>query len=86
MATKHVYDVVAVTGEYKNSEGETKKRFTKCGVVLENDKGLSMKMESVPVGKDWDGWLKFMEPKAKDGARPAARSAPARQVDDSDPF
>jgi hypothetical protein len=37
--------------------------WRKIGVVLEGDKGLSLKLEAVPVG--WDGWASFFEPKAK---------------------
>jgi hypothetical protein len=52
----------------------------KVGVVLEGDKGLSMKLESIPCGNEWNGWLNFYEPKARDGA-------PAQSVADRDaPF
>ena len=63
MATKK-YDVVAVTGTYKDRDGNEKKRYLNVGVVFESDKGLSMKLECVPVG-EWNGWLSLYEPKQK---------------------
>jgi len=49
-----VYEVIATTGTYTNKNGEEKKRWQKIGVVMQGNKGLTLKMESVPVG--WDGW------------------------------
>jgi len=61
MAVK--YEVVVNSGSYTNKEGVEKKRWTKVGVVLETPKGLSLKMEAVPVS--WDGWAILSEPKEK---------------------
>ncbi|HET8685650.1 MAG TPA: hypothetical protein VFM18_03165 [Methanosarcina sp.] len=58
---KKIYDVVATVGEYKNKNGETKKRYMTIGSVIEGDKGLSIKIESVPLG--WSGWAGLYEPK-----------------------
>ena len=56
---RKVYDAVATVGEYKDREtGETKKRRVTVGAVFEDDEGrLSMKLETVPIGKEWSGWL-----------------------------
>lgn len=48
------FDVVAITGKYQDRDGNEKNRYTNIGVVIETSKGLSLKLESVPVG--WDGW------------------------------
>jgi hypothetical protein len=62
------YDLVAVTGEYTTKDGQTKKRYTKCGVVIETrNGGLMAKFESVPVG-NWDGVMYLNEPREKDAA------------------
>lgn len=72
------YDLVAVTGEYTTKDGETKKRYTKCGVVIETrNGGLMAKFESVPVGA-WDGVMYLNEPREKD----AAPKQSARDDDD----
>jgi len=63
-----VYEVIAVTGTYTGKDGQEKKRWSKLGIVLQGKNGLSMKLESVPVG--WDGWATLAEPKAKDDAPP----------------
>ena len=61
---KKKYDAVATVGKYKNNQGEEKKRYLNVGTVFESDDGrLSMKMEALPVGTEWSGWLSFYEPK-----------------------
>ncbi len=63
-------------------KGKDDKTYWKnIGVILQTDKGFSLKIESVPVG--WDGWASLFEPKAKE-EQPAAR--PQQQADDSPPF
>jgi hypothetical protein len=57
------YEVVANGGTYTNKAGEEKKRWVKVGVVMENDRGMSLKMESIPV--NWDGWAILSEPREK---------------------
>ena len=58
------YDVVAITGKYMK-DGAEKNRYVTIGAVIETSKGLSLKLEAVPVG--WDGWAGLYEPKAKEG-------------------
>ena len=64
--TKVIKEIVAVTGTYTNKQGEEKKRYTKLGVLMENDKGQFLKIESIPVG--WDGFASLYEPKEKEQA------------------
>lgn len=44
MTQKH-YDIVAVTGEYQDDNGETKKRYLNVGAILENDNGKFIVLE-----------------------------------------
>jgi len=49
--------------------GEEKTRWINCGAVFETDKGMSCKLESIPVGVATDDgglWLRFFEPKARE--------------------
>ena len=46
--------------------------WRKVGVVLQSDKGFSLKMEAIPIA--WDGWAQLFEPKAPDEKRPAQTS------------
>jgi len=75
------YDAVATIGEYTDRNGTTKKRYVNVGTVFENDKGqLSLKMEVVPVGQEWSGWISFFDPKPRDSQpapQPARQAAPA---------
>ena len=54
------YDVIAATGTYQK-DGQEKKRWSKIGIVLQGNKGLSLKLENIPVG--WDGWATLAEPR-----------------------
>jgi hypothetical protein len=61
------YEVIASSGTYTNKAGEEKKRWVKMGVVMDTRNGMSIKLESVPVG--WDGWAMLTEPKQKDAPK-----------------
>lgn len=64
---KKKYDAVATIGEYTTKTGEKKKRYTTVGSVFEDDSGrLSLKLDSVPVGQAWSGWVSFYEPTRKE--------------------
>ncbi len=78
--SKVVYEVCAKTGTYTDSQGQEKNRWQKCGIVLQGDKGLSLKLEAVPVG-EWNGWFSLFEPKPRDDEQPRQQrqAAPARQ-------
>jgi hypothetical protein len=95
------HDVVATTGEYTNAAGEKKKRYVTCGKAFTDDQGrISLKMESMPVGPGWSGWLSLYpierkEPHQAPDPRlaprnlnvPANRSAaPPDDPDDEIPF
>ena len=55
-----LYDIRAVTGEYEK-DGETKKRYTTIGAVLETKNGGQMiKLDTLPV--NWDGFAYLNEP------------------------
>lgn len=80
---------VAVTGTYE-SGGETKKRYTTVGTLFKYEDGnLSLKIESVPVGGEWSGFVSFFDlddkkkPEAKTGAR---SSNPNPDLNDDIPF
>ena len=48
-----VYDVL-----YKRGENEGKGIWIKCGVVLQKPNGkMSLKLDAVPVGNNFDGWM-----------------------------
>lgn len=65
---KKIYDAVASVGEYEDRQGQKKKRYVNIGAVFESDDGkyLSLKLESIPVGQTWSGWISFFEPKSRE--------------------
>lgn len=73
-----IYDVVAITGEYTNSSGETKKRYANIGAIIEGRNGPQLKLESVPLG--WNGWAYLNEPQARDQQRSRGPSGPSRSA------
>lgn len=82
---KKLYDAVVVTGKYTNRDGVEKKRYLNVGAVMEGDKGLSLKLEALPV--NFDGWINFYEPKAKKASSPVeARAEAVENFEDEIPF
>lgn len=82
MPARRKYDAVATTGTYRTANGEERKRYTKVGTVFEDDQGrMSLKLDAVPVGPDWSGWISFFAPQDNSGQpqqRQAQTAAPAR--------
>lgn len=76
MAITH--DLIAKSGEYTNSSGETKTRWHKVGVAMTNKSGgTALLIESLPI--NFDGWVQMREPQPRDGS--------AKQEDKTDlPF
>ena len=73
---KKVYDVVW-SRKFLNRKGEEQKQYINIGSVIEGDRGLSIKLESIPIG--WDGWASMYEPKPKeDRGQSEPRRAPER--------
>jgi hypothetical protein len=72
MSSKRKYDLIAKVGEYE-SNGEKKARWFTCGAVFENEKGqLSAKINGLPVGSEWNGWLNLSIPSEKSVGIPAS--------------
>lgn len=73
------FEIRAKTGEGKDG----KAFYSRIGVIMETQKGLMAKFETVPVG--WDGWAYLSEPKPKESAA-AGRGTVAGEIDDDVPF
>ena len=84
---KKIYDAVATIGKYTDAQGNEKKRYVNVGSVFQNDNGMSLKLDSVPVSPEWSGWISFYEPKQRESApqeqKPGA-NVPASEYDDGD--
>lgn len=79
MSTKSrkVYDAVATIGEYTDQQTKEKKKVRKnVGAVFESPEGnLSLKLELVPVGPGWSGFISLYPVDAGEGERRLQRSA-----------
>ena len=63
----YTHDIVGTVGEYTDNNGDTKKRYQKCGIAFTDDQGrLSLKLEAMPVTPDWSGWLSLYPKKEYD--------------------
>jgi hypothetical protein len=76
---KIVYDAVATIGKYTDKNGNEKKRYVNVGKVFESENGLSLKLDAIPVGQEWTGWISFFVPKEREqqGQDQAQSRAPA---------
>ncbi len=66
MALKKRFDCVAVTGDYKDRDGNNKKRYLNIGSIFEREDGsICQKIDALPMGTDWlvNGWVNFYPPK-----------------------
>jgi hypothetical protein len=69
MASRKTHDAVATVGTYKDRNGNEKKRYVNVGSVFTDDDGRqSLKLDSVPVGPEWSGWISFYEPKERENS------------------
>lgn len=74
MAMKPHKRAVAVTGTYE-VRGETKKRYTNVGTLFQyDDGGFALKLDSVPVGDGWNGFISFYDIEDKKAEKPAGGS------------
>lgn len=75
---RRTHDIIADIGEYEK-DGETKKRWQKVGVMFDNG---AIKIDTIPITKEWSGWLKAVEPyKPEHKAR-----KPVSEFNDDIPF
>lgn len=77
-----VKDLVAVTGKYTDSNGQEKSRYHTCGAMFKKSDGtFSIKIESLPVGGEWNGWLNLFEPRERSQQRRQQAAPPPSPTD-----
>lgn len=71
-------EISCIVGEYRNSEGQTKKRYQRIGSVIDTKNGPMLKLDVIPLREGgWDGWAFMNDPKPQDERR-------TRQADQPD--
>ena len=86
---KVIGDVMFPGGKYIK-DGEEKTRWSKHGILLETDKGMRLKLESMPLGiEPGGGWFSIFEKKddSTGGFRKTETAKPAQTAGEPDiPF
>jgi hypothetical protein len=87
-----IYDVVATTGTYEK-DGKTMYRNQTIGRVVETSKGLSLKLDQIPLTDGgWNGWAALFTPWTEEKqeekqSRFAPQNPSAKDLPDNDiPF
>lgn len=82
---KQFKKVVATVGKYTDANGNEKNRYVTVGrAFIRDDKSVSIKVDAMPVGPEFSGWLNLYDLDEDRQAAPAP--APAAKVDDDLPF
>lgn len=68
------FEAVAIVGKRKDD----KPNYVRIGTVFETAKGLSLKLDSIPAGGEWNGWVSLFVPKDRS-------EAPRQQTQNGDP-
>lgn len=88
MASRPTHEVVATVGEYTAKDGTKKKRYQRVGTIFKGDDGrASMKLDAIPLSREWSGWLSFYPiekdpPSSPPTNRPASPPADYQEDDD----
>jgi len=91
MKSRKKADAVATVGTYKDKvTGEEKKRYANVGTLFESEDGrLSLKLDTIPIGPGWSGYIQFFEPRTAghDPPRAVGKAMPPAPapVDPSEP-
>jgi hypothetical protein len=87
---KQFKKVVATVGKYTDANGQEKNRYVTVGrAFIREDKSVSIKVDSMPVGPEFSGWLNLYDLDEDRQGQAPARAAPApapAAVDDDLPF
>ena len=85
---KQFKKIVAANGKYTDSAGQEKTRYVTVGkAFMRDDNSVTLKIDAMPVGGEWNGWLNLYDlDEGQQKAKPA-QAAPAPTVAESDiPF
>jgi hypothetical protein len=84
---KQFKKVVATNGKYTDAQGNEKNRYFTVGrAFLREDKSITIKIDAMPVGPDFSGWLNLYDLDEDRQQQPVAQAAPAMNVKEDLPF
>ena len=83
---KQFKKVVASNGKYTDANGNEKNRYITVGkAFLRDDKSVTIKIDSMPVGSEFSGWLNLYDLDEDRQQKPVAQAA-AAPADSDLPF
>lgn len=72
MSMKPIKRAVATTGKYTARDGSEKNSYTRVGTLFKRDDGsVTLKLDAVPVGQGFAGWINFYDLEEKQQAQQA---------------
>jgi hypothetical protein len=75
-------EISCIVGEYKNAQGQVKKRYQRIGSIIETKNGPMLKLDNIPLREGgWDGWAYINDPRQEEQPR---RQSPQTFDDMSD--
>jgi len=78
---------VAVTGTYTDRNGSEKKRYTTIGTLFRYDDGnMSLKIDAVPVGQGWNGFVSFYDLEDRKTGSETSTGTASPDLNDDIPF
>lgn len=85
--SKVLKEITCVTGEYKNAQGEVKKRYTRIGSIIDTKNGAMLKLDTIPLKEGgWDGWAYLNDPKKEEGQERKPVRQAKHDFDEDVPF
>ncbi|WP_370867838.1 hypothetical protein [Phenylobacterium sp.] len=70
-----------VTGTYTDRDGNEKKRYVNVGTLFQyEDGGFALKLDSIPVGQGWNGFVSFFDLKPRDGGQAGGGQRTSQQA------
>jgi hypothetical protein len=60
-------EISCIVGEYKNAQGQIKKRYQRIGSIIETKNGPMLKLDNIPLREGgWDGWAYINDPRQEE--------------------
>ena len=81
---KQFKKVVATVGKYTDANGQEKNRYVTVGkAFIRDDKSVSIKVDAMPVGPEFSGWLNLydLDEDRQQQSAPKPAAAPAAGED-----
>jgi hypothetical protein len=76
---KKIKNLLASNGTYINKDGEEKSRWVTVGGLFEDGNKTTIKIDSIPVGGNWNGWLTLVDPDQHEKSQRQTQGQPRQQ-------